>query len=353
MQAAKLVEHQCDAVDLNLGCPQNIAKRGHYGSFLQDEWDLIEKMVRNLHENLCVPVTCKIRIFPDVQKSIKYAKMLERAGCQLLTVHGRLREQKGPETGIADWEQIRLIKQELKIPVFANGNILYFEDVERCMQYTKVDGVMSAEGHLYNPAIFTPLIKPIWEMVDEYLDICGQVENADCSIRGHLFKMYRPCILIYTDLRDKLGKLHTLDEFIDIAKEFNDRLKRDAKEAMENGFDISKVPIVDGIRKYPHWILQPCIRDAVPVEKSEQSIEKDEMDKKMKRKERNEKRALLKAKQSEAKSKVLVCQLCKKHVASSNCLTASCKKCCLASLNGGFCDQHRPNYQEKKHKREE
>jgi tRNA-dihydrouridine synthase 1 len=81
-------------VDINFGCPQRIAKRGNYGAFLMDDWPLVEKLIKELDENLDVPVTAKIRVYDDLEKSVEYAKMVEKAGAQIIAVHGRTREQK-------------------------------------------------------------------------------------------------------------------------------------------------------------------------------------------------------------------------------------------------------------------
>lgn len=156
LNAAKHVAPFCDAVDLNLGCPQGIAKRGNYGAFLQEDWGLIARMIKRLHEELDVPVTAKMRILETREKTLKYAKTILDAGASIITVHGRQRDQKGHNTGLADWDVIRYLRDTLpkEIVIFANGNILQHEDIAKCLEATGVDGVMSAEGNLYDPTIF-------------------------------------------------------------------------------------------------------------------------------------------------------------------------------------------------------
>lgn len=156
LEAARYVEPFCDAVDLNLGCPQGIAKKGHYGSFLQEDWGLIYKLIDKLHKNLAVPVTAKIRILETKEKTLDYAKVILSAGASIITVHGRQRDQRGHKTGLADWSVIRYLRDNLpeETVIFANGNILQHEDIGKCLEQTGADGVMSAEGNLCDPTIF-------------------------------------------------------------------------------------------------------------------------------------------------------------------------------------------------------
>ena len=76
VKAAKLVENECDAVDINLGCPQGIAKRGNYGSFLLEKPEIIINMVKALHTNLKVPVTCKMRVLQKKEKTFELAERI-------------------------------------------------------------------------------------------------------------------------------------------------------------------------------------------------------------------------------------------------------------------------------------
>ena len=70
-------QDHCDAIDLNLGCPQSQAARDHYGAVLMEEPELVSRMVRRASQGLRVPVTCKIRVFDDLERTVAFAKMLQ------------------------------------------------------------------------------------------------------------------------------------------------------------------------------------------------------------------------------------------------------------------------------------
>jgi tRNA-dihydrouridine synthase 1 len=97
-----------------------------------------------------------MRILETREKTLEYARMILSAGASILTVHGRRREQKGHNTGVADWTMIRYLRDNLppETVLFANGNILNSSDLETCLAATGVDGIMSAEGNLSDPTIF-------------------------------------------------------------------------------------------------------------------------------------------------------------------------------------------------------
>jgi len=249
----------CDAIDLNLGCPQVIAKRGHFGSFLQDEWELLEKMVSTVVAATDKPITVKLRVFESTEKTVQYAKMLERAGASMLTVHGRTREQKGPLTGLASWDHIKAVKEGVNVPVFANGNIQCLADVKDCLASTGVEGVMSAEGHLTNPALFSGRNPTVWDMCLEYLDLVVIYPCPLSYTRGHLFKMLHHLLQIRTnfDMRETIGKSHSLEEFRDAVLELKNRFMK--YHTGEETFTMPEEITIFDI-KFPPWNCQPYVR---------------------------------------------------------------------------------------------
>ena len=163
--AAKLVEDKCDAVDLNLGCPQRTAYVGHFGSYLLDKKDrnLICSIVREASKAISIPVFVKIRLLDTIEETIELCQQLRNAGASLIAIHARYRasfERKGPgaRDGPALLENVLRVREALgdDFPIISNGNVITFDDVENNMVFTRADGIMSAEGILDSPALYLP-----------------------------------------------------------------------------------------------------------------------------------------------------------------------------------------------------
>lgn len=164
-KAAKLVEDKCDAIDLNLGCPQRTAYVGHFGSYLleQKDRDLICNIVKKASKEVSKPIFVKIRLLNTIKETIKLCRDLKNAGASLIAIHARYRasfERKGAgaRDGAAMLDQIVEVKKALgpDFPIIANGNVITYDDVVNNMEISSADGIMSAEGILDNPALFLP-----------------------------------------------------------------------------------------------------------------------------------------------------------------------------------------------------
>jgi tRNA-dihydrouridine synthase 1 len=163
LQAARHVEHLCDAIDLNLGCPQRVAHTGHFGSYLLDKEDhpLIFQIVKTVSSGICIPLFVKIRLLNTVEETIELCKGLHSAGAALIAIHARYRVNlvgrsgPGARDGAAHLDQIKEIKKTLPyITIISNGNVKTYEDCVQNLEETDADGIMSAEGLLDDPALF-------------------------------------------------------------------------------------------------------------------------------------------------------------------------------------------------------
>ncbi len=140
--ALRLQAYQPDIIDINMGCSvQKVSARGA-GAGLLREPEKVARIMALLTAALNVPVTAKIRLGWDEQRRnyLEIAQAVEENGGSLLAVHARTRAQA--YSGQADWEAIAEIKQAVKIPVVANGDVRTVADIERIKQVTGCEAVM-------------------------------------------------------------------------------------------------------------------------------------------------------------------------------------------------------------------
>ncbi len=166
-----------DFLDINMGCPMpKIANSGD-GCGLMRTPELAGEIVKAVTAAVDVPVTVKCRLGWDKGSInvLDFSKRMEDCGAAMLTVHGRTRSML--YSGTADWDMIAKVKEQLSIPVIANGDIVDGETAVRCKKWTGADGVMIGRATFGNPWVFSevqvalagneiPLRPPLAKRVD-------------------------------------------------------------------------------------------------------------------------------------------------------------------------------------------
>ena len=144
----------CDFIDINMGCPMpKIANSGD-GCGLMRTPELAGDIVKAVKAAVDVPVTIKCRLGWDKGSInvLDFTKRMEDCGADLVAVHGRTRSML--YTGVADWDMIHKVKDQLSVPVIANGDITDGQAAVRCLKRTGADGLMIGRSVFGDPRIF-------------------------------------------------------------------------------------------------------------------------------------------------------------------------------------------------------
>jgi nifR3 family TIM-barrel protein len=177
LAAAEIEKRGFHILDLNIGCPVPKITGCGGGSALLREPDLAARCIEAMIAGTSLPVTVKIRAgwSDDDKNAAAFAKKMEEAGAQTITVHGRTREQR--YTGHADLDLIRSVKESVSVPVIGNGDVTDLASAAR-MAATGVDGIAIGRGALGQPWIFA--------QIQAWLDGQPIPEDPDVATRAAL-----------------------------------------------------------------------------------------------------------------------------------------------------------------------
>jgi len=237
VEAAKIIvkKFKPDGIDINMGCPvAKIAGKNMAGASLMKDTVRAAKIVKALKiAKLGVPISVKTRLgWNDKKEILKFAPILETAGADLISIHGRTKSQG--YSGEVDWSMIGQAVKMVKIPVLANGNIRTVEDIKKCLDITKAAGVMIGRGAMGKPWIFREIqnlkskIKNNKEEIKKIVLQHAKLhfehygERSMVTFRKHLAWYFKGDQIVelenLKDLRIKLMKINSLSELEELLK---------------------------------------------------------------------------------------------------------------------------------------
>lgn len=180
-------------IDLNCGCPvKKVIKKGAGSALLKDH-SRLSAILKGLKGSVTVPITVKLRVGydkRDTKEAVKTAKVCENNGASIIFVHGRTREDG--YSGEVDYEAIREIKNNVKIPVYGSGNIFNPTMAAKMFNETNCDGILVARGALGNPWIFKD--------IENYLATKKENPEPNIKTKKAVLKKHLSYIRKYKDL---------------------------------------------------------------------------------------------------------------------------------------------------------
>ena len=189
--AAKRLSEFADIIDINMGCPVRKVVCGHDGSALMREPELAYDIVQAVKEGTDLPVSVKFRLGYTAAEMnyVEYGQKMQEAGAEFITLHARTRAQM--YSGKADWAKIKDLKNNVDIPVFANGDVDSVESAIECIKQSGADGIAIGRGVLGDPSLLyridhyfnTGEIVPA-PTIFEKLNIMKQHLQQEIDLRG-------------------------------------------------------------------------------------------------------------------------------------------------------------------------
>jgi len=148
------VDHGAQIIDINMGCPAKKVCNVQAGSALLKNEDLVKRILDRVVESVDVPVTLKIRTGwnKDNQNALTIAKIAENSGIQALAIHGRTRACG--YSGNAEYDLIKQVKENVSLPIIANGDINSLDKAKYVLQYTHADAIMIGRYAIERPWAF-------------------------------------------------------------------------------------------------------------------------------------------------------------------------------------------------------
>ena len=229
----------CDFIDINMGCPVNKVVKTGAGSAMMKSEDRSAEIVHRIVENVSKPVTVKMRLGWDREhiNCLSLSRKLQDAGVSAIALHARTRSQM--YSGKTDWSYIRLLKENLSIPVFGNGDVRSVADFIRMKDETGCDGVMIGRGLIGNPFLIRQIAdylsgKEVKELsFEDKLSYCLKHAQKLKDLKGEKLALaemrgiaphYLSGMYNSTAYKEKINRMRSYQELCDIVEDFRNEL---------------------------------------------------------------------------------------------------------------------------------